>query len=388
MNPFGFWNPTVLYYGQGQIENHLLTEVKKYGSKVLLVYGGGSIKTFGLYDTITNLLRASGVTVLEFSGIEPNPRLSTVHKAIELCREEGIDLLLAVGGGSVLDATKAIAAGVKYDGDVWDFFASKKRPQAALPFGTILTLAATGSEMNSGGVITNWETKEKIGFSSLHTFPNFSFCDAENTFTVSSTQTVYGIVDMFSHVLEVYFSHTTNTFLQERLMESVMETIIENAPKVLNDLHDFAARETIMYCGTMALNGMISMGVQGDWATHAIEHEVSALYDIPHGGGLAIIFPNWMNYVLDAGDERFYQMATRVFHIDPANKSRSEVAEEGIQAVRKFFQTLGAPSTLGDYKIGAQDIDRMAEHAARLGPIGHYKKLNKEDVAAILHASL
>lgn len=388
MNPFAFWNPTALYYGAGQIEQHLLTEVKKHGSKVLLVYGGGSIKTFGLYDKIVDLLKSGGVTVLEFSGIEPNPRLSTVHKAIQLCKKEGVDLLLAVGGGSVLDATKAIAAGVKYDGDVWDFYTRKERPQDALPFGTILTLAATGSEMNSGGVISNWETQEKIGSSSPHTFPKFSFCDAENTFTVSQKQTVYGIVDMFSHVLEAYFSHTTNTFLQERMMESVMQTIIENAPKVLDNPHDFAARETIMYCGTMALNGIISMGVQGDWATHAMEHEVSAIYDIPHGGGLAIIFPHWMNYVLDAGEERFYQMATRIFHIDPTGKTTKQVAQEGIQAVRHFFDSMDAPSTLGDYDIGDKDLDRMAEHAVRVGPIGNYKKLAKEDVAAILRAAL
>ncbi|PWI58308.1 iron-containing alcohol dehydrogenase [Sulfoacidibacillus thermotolerans] len=388
MNPFVFWNPTVLYYGQNQIEQHLVSEVKKYGSKVLLVYGGGSIKTFGLYDKVVNLLKSADITVFEFSGVEPNPRLTTVHRAIELCRQEEIDLLLAVGGGSVLDATKAIAAGVPYEGDVWDFYQTQKRPNEALPFGTILTLAATGSEMNSGGVITNWETKEKIGSSSPLTFPKFSFCDAENTFTVSREQTMYGIVDMFSHVLEAYFSHTPNTFLQERLMESVMQTIIENAQKVLDHPHDFAARETIMYCGTMALNGMISMGVQGDWATHAIEHEVSAIYDIPHGGGLAILFPNWMNYVLDAGIDRFYQLATRVFHIDSAGKSQREVAQEGILAVRRFFTSLGAPRALSDYQIGAQEIERMAEHAVRIGPIGHYKKLEREDVAAILRAAL
>lgn len=171
-------------------------------------------------------------------------------------------------------------------------------------------------------------------------------------------------------------------------MESVMQTIIENAPKVLDNPHDFAARETMMYCGTMALNGMISMGVQGDWATHAMEHEVSAIYDIPHGGGLAIIFPHWMNYVVDAGEERFYQMATRVFHIDPTGKTTKQVAQEGIQAVRHFFDSMDAPSTLGDYDIGDKDLDRMAEHAVRVGPVGNYKKLAKEDVAAILRAAL
>ena len=388
MNAFTFWNPTMLYYGKGQVEEYLAEEVKRYGTKVLLVYGGGSIKKFGLYDTVVKLLKEAGVTVLELSGVEPNPRLSTVHKGIDICRTEGVDLLLAVGGGSVLDATKAIAGGAKYDGDVWDFYVTDKKPKDALPFGTILTLSATGSEMNPGGVITNWETKQKMGSGSRHTFPKFSFCDAENTFTVSPEQTVYGIVDMFSHCLEQYFSHTPNTALQERLCESVMETIIETAPRVLAHPHDFAARETIMYCGTMALNGMISMGMAGDWATHGIEHEVSAIYDIPHGGGLAIIFPNWMTHALDAGTERFGQLATRVFHIDPTGKDDRALAEEGIRAVRQFFDSIGAPSRLAHYGIDDREIEHMAEQATQKGSTGQYKKLDQSDVAAILRASL
>lgn len=389
MNAFTFWNPTRLYYGQGQIEQHLAAEVAKYGDTVLLVYGGGSIKKFGLYDKVMNILQGAGVKVFVLSGIEPNPRVTTVRKGIDICKTEGVDLILAVGGGSVLDASKAIAGGAKYDGDVWDFYSTPKRPQDALPLGTILTLAATGSEMNSGGVITNWDTKEKVGSSSPHTFPKFSFCDAQNTFTVPADQTTYGIVDMFSHVLEQYFSHTKGTDLQERLCESVMQSIIENAPKLLANPQDFAAREAIMYAGTMALNGMISMGMTGDWATHGMEHEVSAIYDIPHGGGLAILFPHWMEHVLDAGTARFAQLAVRVFHIDAQGKSERQVAEEGIRAVRAFFTSIHAPARLGDYNIGAEHIDTMAKQACRhRGTIGQYKPLHAEDVAAILRASL
>lgn len=389
MNTFSFWNPTHLYYGKGQVESHLAKQVKKYGNRILLVYGGGSIKKSGLYDKVKKLLSAeTELQLFELPGVEPNPRLSTVHKGIEICREENIDFLLAVGGGSVIDATKAIASGVKYEGDVWDFYVTHKRPTEALPFGTILTLAATGSEMNSGGVITNWETNEKMGSGSPVTFPRFSFCDPENTFTVPLDQTTNGIVDTMVHVMEEYFSHTPNTPLQERLCESVLSTVMEAAPKALANPTDYEARETLMYCGTMALNGMISMGMTGDWATHGMEHEVSAIYDIPHGGGLAIIFPNWARYVLDAGTKRFYQLAVRVMHVDPAGKSERQVAEEGIDALRAFFDSIGAPKTLGDYGIDGENLDNMAQHAVKRGAIGGYKVLQKEDVETILRMCL
>ncbi|MCY0875778.1 MAG: iron-containing alcohol dehydrogenase [Firmicutes bacterium] len=386
MNSFAFYNPTRIYYGKGQVETHLAEEVRHYGKKVLLVYGGGSIKKFGLYDKVMASLRDANAEVFELSGIEPNPRLSTVHKGVAICKEQGIDLVLAVGGGSVLDASKAIAAGALYDGDVWDFYATRKRPEAALALGTILTLSATGSEMNSGGVITNWETKQKIGSGSVHTFPKFSFCDPENTFTVSREQTTYGLVDMFSHVLESYFSHTPNTDLQERLCESVMQTILAHADAVLENPTDYDEREAIMYCGTMALNGMISMGMQGDWATHAIEHEISAFHDIPHGGGLAIIFPNWMKHVLDSGTARFAQLATRVFGIEQGSKSERDLALAGIDAVRAFFDRIGAPRTLAHYGIGRDHFNEMAAHATRYGTVGQYKKLTAADVIAILEA--
>ncbi|WAH35927.1 iron-containing alcohol dehydrogenase [Alicyclobacillus dauci] len=388
MNPFRFQNPTALYYGKGQIEQFLASEVTQYGRRVLLVYGGGSIKRSGLYDKVNHILNEAGVTIFELSGVEPNPRLTTVHKGIDICRTENIDLILAVGGGSVLDCSKAIAMGVKYDGDVWDIYQRRAKATGALPLGTILTLAATGSEMNSGGVITNWETKEKLGGGSPYTFPKFSFCDPENTYSVPRDQTIYGTCDMLAHCFEHYFHPTRHTPLQQHLIEAVIKTIVENAKAAIDNPNDYDARETLMYCSTMALNGMINMGIQGDWACHAIEHEISAIYDIPHGGGLAIVFPHWMDYNKNVNPSRFASLATNVFGVDASGKSTDELADIAIAKVREFYKEIGAPQRLADYDIGDDQLDRMASQAVRFGEIGNFKKLNKDDVYAILKASL
>ncbi|KZM52281.1 butanol dehydrogenase [Geobacillus stearothermophilus] len=387
MQSFTFRNPTKLIFGKGQIEQ-LKQEVPRYGKKVLLVYGGGSIKRNGLYDEVMAILAGIGADVVELPGVEPNPRVSTVRKGVDLCRKEGVEFLLAVGGGSVIDCTKAIAAGVKFDGDPWEFITKKAVVTDALPFGVILTLAATGSEMNAGSVITNWETKEKYGWGSPVTFPQFSILDPTYTITVPKEHTVYGIVDMMSHVFEQYFHHTPNTPLQDRMCEAVLNTVIEAAPKLVNDLENYELRETIMYSGTIALNGFLQMGVRGDWATHNIEHAVSAVYDIPHGGGLAILFPNWMKHVLDENVSRFAQLAVRVFGVDPAGKAERDVALEGIERLRAFWSSLGAPSRLMDYGIGDEQLELMADKAMAFGEFGHFKKLNRDDVLAILRASL
>jgi alcohol dehydrogenase len=388
MQTFTFHNPTKLIFGKGTLEK-LKEELPKYGKRVLLVYGGGSIKRNGIYDQVVKLLNEIGAELFELSGVEPNPRLSTVQKGIEICKIENIEFLLAVGGGSVIDCTKAIAAGAKYEGDVWDFVTRKKMAEDALPFGTVLTLAATGSEMNSGSVITNWETKEKYGWSSPVTFPKFSILDPVHTFTVPRDQTVYGIVDIMSHVLEQYFHQAPNTPLQDRMCESVLKTVMETAPKLINDLENYEYRETILYCGTMALNGILSMGLRGDWATHNIEHAVSAVYDIPHGGGLAIIFPNWMKHVLDENNAgRFKQLAVNVFDVNPDGKTDQEVALEGIQRLRQFWNSIGAPSRLADYGIGDENLELMADKTIARGEFGNFKKLNRDDSLAILRASL
>lgn len=387
MQNFTYYNPTKLIFGKGQLEQ-LATEISPFGKKVLLVYGGGSIKRSGLYDQVIEQLAKMDAVVHELPGVEPNPRISTVRKGVEICKNEGIEFLLAVGGGSVIDCTKAIAAGAKYDGDAWDLVTKKAMVQAALPLGTVLTLAATGSEMNAGSVITNWETQEKYGWGSPLVFPKFSILDPTFTKTVPKNHTIYGMVDMMSHVFEQYFHNVENTHLQDRMCEGVLRTVIETAPKLINDLENDAYRETILYNGTIALNGMLAMGARGDWATHNIEHAVSAIYDIPHAGGLAILFPNWMKHTLSVNPGRFKQLAVRVFDVDPEGKTDEEVALEGIEKLRAFWSSLGAPTRLADYQIDDSNLELMADKAMAYGEFGNFKKLNKEDVLAILKASL
>lgn len=388
MNHFTFQNPTKILFGKGMV-SQLGDNAARYGTNILLVYGGGSIKKIGLYDQVMKQLQGIGATVHELPGVEPNPRLSTVKKGIEICRKENVELILAVGGGSVLDAAKAVAVGVPYEGDVWDFFEQKAAPESALPIGTILTLAATGSEMNGNFVITNWEHQLKKGYGSIHAFPQFSILDPELTFTVPKDHTINGIVDMMAHVFEQYFSLTPDTPLQERLCESILQTVVETGEKALVNPEDYEARANLMWCGTMALNGgWISVGMQGDWATHGIEHEVSAIYDIAHGAGLAILFPNWMKYVYRERVDRFVQFAVRVWNVDPQGKTGDQIALEGIEATRAYFSRIGAPATLRDLEIGDEHLDTMAKEAVRFGAIGSFKRLEEADVREILRMSL
>lgn len=257
-----------------------------------------------------------------------------------------------------------------------------------MPFGAILTLAATGSEMNNGAVITNWETKEKYPFRSLYTYPVFSILDPEYTYSVPLDQTIYGIVDIMAHVFEQYFHHQTGTELIDRFGESILQTVIATAPKLIKDLSNYDHRASILYCGTLAQNRLLSTGIIPDWATHNIEHAVSAVYDIPHGGGLSILFPNWMEYVLDENLARFKQLSLRVFGVDPAGKSDKEIALEGIKRLREFWTSIGAPTRLADYGIGQDSIEIMTEKAMARGEFGNFKKLNSEDVSTIYRASL
>ncbi|MEH7378728.1 iron-containing alcohol dehydrogenase [Neobacillus drentensis] len=387
MQNFTFINPTKLIFGKDQLDQ-LKNEVPRYGKKVLLVYGGGSIKQSGLYERVTAVLREIGAEVFELSGVEPNPRISTAHKGVEICKKEGIEFLLAVGGGSVIDCTKLIAAGAKYDGDAWDIVTNKAFAMDALPFGTVLTIAATGSEMNPASVITNWETNEKYGWGSAVTYPKFSILDPINTFTVPRDQTIYGIVDMMSHVLEHYFHLEENTEFQDRMCESFLITVMETAPKLLADLENYEHRATILYCGTMALNGILSMGYRGDWATHNLEHAVSAVYDIPHGGGLAILFPYWMEHNLRVKPERFKQLAVRVFGVKSEGRSSEEIGLEGIRNLREYWSSIGAPARLADYDIDDSKLDLMADRAMANGEYGNFNKLNRDDTLAIYRASL
>ncbi len=387
MNNFTFQNPTKLIFGKGQLEA-LKTEVPQYGKRVLVVYGGGSIKKNGVYDSVMNTLTEIGAEVFELSGVEPNPRLTTVHKGVDICKENNIDFILAVGGGSVIDCTKAISAGAKYDGDAWDFVTKKAFPEAALPFGTVLTLAATGSEMNPGSVITNWDTQEKYGWGHPLVHPKFSILDPENTYTVPKNHTVYGMVDMMSHVLEQYLHPESNTELQENMQFSVLETVMNTAPKLLEDMQNYDHRATIMLSGTVALNQSLQMGVRGDWASHNIEHAVSAVYDIPHAGGLAILFPNLMKHNLDVNVDKFKRLAVKVLGVNEEGKSDRDVALEGIDKLSAFWSSLGAPNRLADYDIDDSQLDLIADRAMANGAFGNFKSLERDDVMAILKASL
>lgn len=387
MNSFTFYNPVKIHFGKDAIEK-LSEELAQYGDKVLIVYGGGSIKNNGVYDAVVSTLEKAGKTVFELSGVEPNPRVETARKGIEICKTESIDLVLAVGGGSVIDCSKLIAAGAKVDEDAWNIVIKKTQVTDALPLGTVLTLAATGSEMNSGSVISNEETKEKYGWGHPLVFPKFSILDPSYTFSVPKIHTVYGMVDIMSHVFEQYFHDATNTPITDEMCEGVLRTVINTAPKLIEDLENYELRETILLAGTIGLNGFLSIGSRGDWATHNIEHSVSAVYDIPHGGGLAIIFPNWMRHNLSVNPDRFAGLATRVFNVDPKGKTTEQVALEGIERLREFWTSIGAPSRLADYEIDDSQLDVLVEKSMVNGPFGRFKTLQAEDVRKILEMSL
>lgn len=387
MNTFSFYNPVRIHFGKDTIKN-LATEVPKYGKNVLIVYGGGSVKKNGVYDAVVEQLKSVDATIFELGGVEPNPRVSTARKGIEICKAENIDLVLAVGGGSVIDCTKLIAIGAKSDADAWDIVTKKAIPQSALPLAVVLTLSATASEMNSGSVITNWETKEKYGWGSPYVFPQFSILDPTYTYSVPANQVVNGVVDTMTHIFEQYFHNATNTPLTDEMAEGILRTLIEVAPKALKDPTNYAHRETLMLAGTLGLNGFLSLGSRGDWATHNIEHAVSAYYDIPHAAGLAILFPNWMRHNVNVDPQRFVKVATRVFGVTAEGKTAEEVAAEGINALSAFWTSLGAPSRLADFDITDEKFESIIDHTLVNGPFGNFAKLQREDVDAILKASL
>ncbi|WP_205422832.1 iron-containing alcohol dehydrogenase [Granulicatella sp. zg-ZJ] len=383
MVEFAYKNPTKLIFGKNKI-SQLKKELEQYGKRLLLVYGGGSIKRTGLYDSIMTELE--GFDVFELSGVEPNPRVTTAQKGADMIKEHKIDVVLAVGGGSVIDCTKLIVAAAYYDGPAWDIVIGKHKPTQAVPFGTILTLAATGSEMNSGSVITNIDTNEKLGWGNPLVYPAFSILDPTYTFTLPEHQTVNGIVDMMSHLIEQYFNEATNTTVQDGMIEGVLRAIIETAPKVIDNPTDYDARETLMLAGTVALNGSLRWGYSGDWSTHNIEHAVSAYYDIAHAQGLAIIMPNWMSYVMPKHVDRFEKFAKNVFGIQ--KETAFDTAKAGIDALRAFWTSLNAPSTLAQVEIDDTKLKEMTEHCMIYGTFGRLEPLGYDDALAILKMSL
>ena len=384
MNQFTFWNPVKIHFGKDAMKQ-LTNEAVAY-NRVLIVYGGGSIKKNGVFDDVVAAL--AGKQIFELAGVEPNPRVASARKGIALCKEHDIDLVLAVGGGSVIDCAKLIVAGAKVDEDAWEIVTKKVIPQNAVALGTVLTLAATASEMNSGSVITNTDTKEKLSWGSPFVFPKFSIMNPAYTFTVPTNQTVNGVVDTMSHVFEQYFHNAVNTPLTDEMAEGILRTVIEVAPKAIAEPDNYEHRETLMLASTLGLNSFLSLGLRGDWATHNIEHAVSAYYDIAHAEGLSIIFPNWMKHNVHVNPERFAKLATKVFAVDATGKSAEEVALEGIERLVQFWTSIGAPSTLTEVGIDDSQFDAMVDHAMIYGPFGNFVKLQAEDVRAILQKSL
>ncbi len=393
MENFQFFVGTNILFGKGQLEK-LPAVLGQFGKNVLLTYGGGSIKRMGLYDKIKGLL--AGFEVFDLGGIDPNPRVESVAAGAKICREKNIDVILAVGGGSTIDCSKAIAAAAYYDGDAWEMITRASNPRTgasaitkAVPLCTVLTLAATGSEMNSGGVISNLRTKEKIGFFSPLVLPKVSILDPENTYTVPPNQTAAGAADIISHVLEVYFNRA-QTPIPDRISEGLLKTVIQYAPIALKEPENYEARANLMWASTLGLNGLCAAGRPGQaWTIHPIEHELSAYYDITHGVGLALLTPRWMRYVLsDATVSKFAEYGANVWGIDGGLDS-FEVANQAIDMTEEFFASLGIPMTLTELGIGEENFAAMAAHAVRTGGLPYaYAPLNQQDVVAILRMCL
>lgn len=388
MNSFVYDIPTKVYFGSDQL-GHLGEELKRFGNRVLLTYGGGSIKKTGLYDRVTAEIRRAGLELFELSGIEPNPRVDSVRKGAELCRREKIDVLLAVGGGSVIDATKFIGAGTFYDGDPWELSTGKGEIKACLPIVTVLTLSATGSEMDTGGVISNPETKDKLGRMDPHMLPKVSFLDPVNTYTVSAYQTACGSADILSHLFEVYFNMQPDLYMLDCFMEGLMKTVIRYTPVAIEKPDDYEARANLMWASSWAINGFVNGGKEQEWTCHPIEHEVSAIYDITHGLGLAIITPRWMEYCLDETTvSKYRQFAVNVFGIDE-NEPPMSAAKAAIAKLSDFlFGTLGLKSTFSALGIDDSNFALMARKACEGKAIHGFKTLTPDDVEKILRMCL
>ncbi len=378
MKDFVFQNPTRIHFGKEAI-HHLADEVRRYGQRVLMVYGGGSIKRYGVYDAVMEQLKAAEAQVWELGGVLPNPRLSLVKEGIAICHKEDIQLVLAVGGGSAIDTAKAIANGACYDGDVWDLFEGTGSNTSVLPLGVVLTMPAAGSEMSNSSVITREEDMCKRGRSTPFNFPTFSILNPEYSYTLPPYQTACGIVDIMAHMMERYFTMVENVELTDRLIEGALVTAINNAPIVMEKPDDYDARAEITWAGALAHNTLLDTGRIGDWASHKLEHELSALYDIAHGAGLAIVFPAWMKFVLEnGGEKKLAQFAVRVFGVPETFGSLKETAAEGIRRLEAFYHSIGLVTTMREAGMDDAKIPQMAERAVRLagGRLGGYVPLD------------
>ncbi|HCG64970.1 MAG TPA: NADH-dependent alcohol dehydrogenase [Sphaerochaeta sp.] len=390
---FSYWNPTRIIFGKESIAD-VGQESAKWGKRVLFHFGGGSIKANGVYDAVTNSLKEAGLEVIYLGGVVPNPHLSLVRQGIALCKKEKIDLVLAVGGGSVIDSAKAIAFGTKLQGneDVWNdyFMRAQYEIQDALPVGVVLTIPAAGSESSTASVITDEKEGLKRAINSETVIPKFAVMDPETNYSLPNYQTACGATDILAHLQERYFTMVGGNDLSDRLLESCMRNIIANAPLALKNPSEYVYRAELMWTGTIAHNNLLDRGRLGDWATHDIEHELSALYDIAHGAGLAILFPAWMKYVYKDNIDRFVQYAIRVWDVSLPLEDKDSIVEEAINRLQNFYRRIGMPTSLTEAKIGKDKLRFMAEKAlfGERTHLGNFKKLYVDDVEKIYHLAL
>jgi NADP-dependent alcohol dehydrogenase len=377
---FIFQNPVKIMFGRGQTPL-ISAEIPK-GAKVMLTCGGGSIRSNGAYDQVAAALK--GFSCIEFWGIEPNPTFETLMKAVEIGRDEKVDFLLAVGGGSVADGTKLIAAAIPFVGDPWEIVRRKAKPTAAVPFGCVLTLPATGSEMNCGAVITRKETKEKLSFQSALVYPRFSVLDPQFTYSLPPKQVANGIVDAFVHVVEQYLTFPANAPIQDRFSEGILCTLIEEGPKTLASPTDYDSRANLVWAATMALNGLIGCGVPQDWATHMIGHELTAFFGLDHAQTLAIVLPNLLWAQRDSKRQKLVQYGKRVWNL--SNGDEAKLIEDAITKTRSFFEGLGLPTHLSELGIDEDRSDTIVERFQGRGmlPMGESKDLTAEKIREIL----
>lgn len=385
MENFIFYSPTEFLFGK-KTEQKVGETLVRYGArKVLVVYGGGSVVRSGLLERVEKSLKEAGLTYCLLSGVQPNPLDDKVYEGVELVKREGIDFLLPVGGGSVIDTAKAIAAGALYDGDFWDFFVGKAEVERALPVGVVLTIPAAGSEGSGNTVITRKKSMAKLSVRTVYTLrPRFAIMNPELTYTLPPYQTAAGIVDMMVHIMERYFSNTEECEVTDRLCEGTLKAIVHEATRVMRNPEDYQVRSNIMWAGTIAHNGTCGVGREEDWASHFMEHELSALYDVTHGAGLAVIVPAWMEYLIEEKSDKLSQFAVRVMEVSPYVDKR-ETARVGVERLRQFFYNIGMPINFEELGAKEKDIPVLVEklHQNKGETIGFFKKLNAKDTEQI-----